>query len=519
MRYLLALIPILLVLVLMLRHRWGAHQAGPLGWLAGLLVASAGFGLTPEVLWVSQAKGLLLSLFVLAVMWPALFLFHWNDQNGGIAAVARWLEAGLPNRGMCLVLMAWCLSGLLEGLAGFGLPIAVVAPMLAALEVKPLQAVAAVAMGHCWAVTFGSMGLVVQTLATVVGLDAARLIPWAALLLGFVCLFCGLSATVILGQGRQWPKVAALSVVVAGTQYALASCGLMPVSAFGAGLAGLGVYWLCAHLRARLSGTRWQLQCVQPALPIRRVGRVFRNPASLTFASYGALTVLMAVLTMITPLRVWTQGVAWKASFPEVETRLHFTTPAGSGQVFRPLSHPGTLMVVVACLSMGLAGLDGGNIVALAGRAGRATWRSAAATTVGVITMVGLSTLMDHCQMSYLLAQGLSRLLAAAYPLVSPSVGILGAFATGSNNNSNVLFGPLQKNVAILLHINPYLLVAAQTAGGSLGSMLAPVKVLLGCSTVGMVGNEGQVMRKTVPCGILFGLLLGIVTLLLARYS
>ena len=109
---------------------------------------------------MSQAKGLLLSAFVLAVMWPALFLFHWNDQSGGIAGVARLLEGAIPNRGMCRVLLAWSLSGLLEGLAGFGLPIAVVAPMLAALGVPPLSAVAAVAVGHSWAVTFGDMGVI-----------------------------------------------------------------------------------------------------------------------------------------------------------------------------------------------------------------------------------------------------------------------------------------------------------------------------------------------------------------------
>ena len=147
MRYFLAMLPILIVLALMIRLRWGAHKAGAAGWGAGMVLAAVWFGLTPQVFWVSQAKGLLLSLFVLAVMWPALFLYHWVDRNGGIADVAHLLEEAIPNRGMCLILLAWSLSGLLEGLAGFGLPIAVVAPMLTALGVRPLSAVAAVAVG------------------------------------------------------------------------------------------------------------------------------------------------------------------------------------------------------------------------------------------------------------------------------------------------------------------------------------------------------------------------------------
>jgi lactate permease len=497
MRFFLALFPILAVLALMLWRRWGAHQAGPAGLLVGLVVAALGFGLTREILWVSQAKGLLLSLFVLAVMWPALFLYHWNDQNGGIRALADLLARAMPDRGMCLILLAWGLSGMLEGLAGFGLPIAVVAPMLTALGVSPLRAVAAVAVGHSWAATFGDMGVIFQTLVAVVGLDSAQMVPWAALLLGLACLACGLGSAFILGERSHWAKVVLLAAVMAGTQYGMAAGGLLPLSAFGAGLIGILVYLLTTKVR---------LASFSPA-----------KPALLTIVTYGSLTLLMTGLTMIAPLRGWTQETMWKCSFPEVKSAQGFCTPAGPGQVFRPLAHPGTLMLVVVCAGIGFSGWRGGPALTRARAAAQATWRSAGAASVGVLSMVGLSTLMDHSGMSYLLAQGLSRLLGAAYPIVSPCVGILGAFATGSNNNSNVLFGSLQKNVALLLKINPALLAAAQTAGGSLGSMLAPVKIILGCSTVGQVGQEGQVMRKTVPYGLGIGLALGLVTWVLGR--
>jgi lactate permease len=531
MRYFLAMIPILVVLVLMIGRRWGAHTAGMAGWAAGLAVGALSFGLTPQIVWVSQAKGLLLSGFVLAVMWPALFLYHWNDANGGIAAVARLLETAIPNRGMCRLLLAWSLSGLLEGLAGFGLPIAVVAPMLAALGVPPLRAVAAVAVGHCWAVTFGDMGVIFQTLVAVVGLDAGTLVPWAGLLLGVSCLFCGLGAAAILGELRQWPKVVLLSALIGTTQYGLAAAGLIPLSAVGAGLAGLGTYILCSRVRAlRARPKNSDSESLSPPLPpaasgrpsgiwARQRGGEKADPAAVTICTYGALTVLMATLTMTGPVRVWTQSLAWKPVFPGVTSRAHFSTPPGPGQVFRPLAHPGALILAVAALSAGLSALrEPGAAAAAARKAARATWRSAATATVGVISMVGLSTLMDHCEMSWLLARGLSNLLGGLYPVVSPCVGILGAFATGSNNNSNVLFGSLQKNVALFQNLNPCILVAAQTAGGSLGSMLAPVKLILGCSTVGLLGQEGRVMRQTVPCGLALGLALGLLTFLLCRW-
>jgi lactate permease len=123
---------------------------------------------------------------------------------------------------------------------------------------------------------------------------------------------------------------------------------------------------------------------------------------------------------------------------------------------------------------------------------------------------------MEHAGMTQLLAQGAARLMGAAFPLVSPLVGMLGAFATGSNNNSNVLFAPMQKTVAVLLAMDPRLLLAAQTTGGALGCMIAPAMIAVGCSTVGLKGHEGDVLRRTLLYGIGIGLLMGALALLSA---
>jgi len=103
---LLAALPILLVLGLMLGARWGGQRAGLAGWLAGAIVGALAFGLTPEVLWVSQARGLLISLVVLWVLWPALILYNLVDEAGGIDALGRALEALVRNPGLLLVIIA-----------------------------------------------------------------------------------------------------------------------------------------------------------------------------------------------------------------------------------------------------------------------------------------------------------------------------------------------------------------------------------------------------------------------------
>ncbi len=530
MQYFLAFLPILIVLALMLILHWGGQRAGPAGWLAGILVAALAFGLTPQVLWVSQAKGVLLALYVLAVLWPAILLYNVVNQAGGIRAIALALEQTITDRPLLLIVLAWAFSGVLEGLAGFGLPIAVVAPMLTTLGVSPVTAVAAVAVGHSWSVTFGDMGVIFQTLIGVTHYDGAYLAPAAAVMLGLACVACGLAAARILHTGKRWPFVLFLAILMALTQYALAASGLTPLGALGAGIVGVGGGVVLSKVASRgaeeqgrkgAGETRSRGEREQGsrgakarALPISGAPTLPIPPALRdALVSYGGLTVLMSILALVQPLRAALNPFVWQMDFPQVSTTTGFVTLAGAGQAFRFFLHPGSAITLVALFSYWFYRRQGHCPVGTWRTVLKSTWRSASPSSVGILFMMGLAGLMDHCGMTMLLAQGLSAVVGAAFPLVSPMVGILGAFATGSNNNSNVLFGSLQKSAALLLSIDPRILLAAQTAGGSLGSMLAPAKLIVGCSTVGLDKHDGEVLRHTLLYGLGIGLALGLFAL------
>jgi lactate permease len=276
--------------------------------------------------------------------------------------------------------------------------------------------------------------------------------------------------------------------------------GLSPLGALGAGAAGVAA--AIPVSRGLTAGGRCAPLAMNP-------------PLSGALLSYGSLTVFMTALAWPGPLRASLAGVAWVPLFPEVATSAGFVTQAGAGAKFQFLIHPGTAIFLSALLTFAFFRRTRLCQPQDLLQAAQATWRSAAAASLGIIATVCLSTLMEHAGMTQLLAQGAARLMGSVFPLVSPLVGILGAFATGSNNNSNVLFAPLQKNVAELLSMDARVLLGAQTAGGSLGSMLAPAKIAVGCSTVGLKGREGDVLRITLLYGIGIGLLIGVVALLL----
>jgi lactate permease len=82
---------------------------------------------------------------------------------------------------------------------------------------------------------------------------------------------------------------------------------------------------------------------------------------------------------------------------------------------------------------------------------------------------------------------------------------------TGSNTNSNVVFSNLQMRTAELLGYSVAIILAAQTSGGALGSVIAPTKVVVGASTGGLAGREGEIMRKLI---VYTGLLVGLMSIL-----
>ena len=62
--------------------------------------------------------------------------------------------------------------------------------------------------------------------------------------------------------------------------------------------------------------------------------------------------------------------------------------------------------------------------------------------------------------------------------------------------------GQVGSILAELLGLPVPLILGAQTAGGSLGSVMAPAKVIVGCSTVGLGDNESVVMGKILVYGL-----------------
>ena len=214
------------------------------------LCSSLGRGF--DLLAYSQVKAILLSLDVLYIIWAALLLFNIAREAGAIRMIGRALPGLTGDRVMQSLLIGWLMVSFLQGMGGFGVPVAVCAPLLVGLGFTPVQAVAMAAIGHGWAVTYGSLASSFQTLIAVTGLPGEVLAPFTALLLGLSAPVAGLLVALI-GNGWKGLKRAVLPVLVIGSvmgvaQFLLATNGLWTLGATGGAIAGLLVGLILVRL-------------------------------------------------------------------------------------------------------------------------------------------------------------------------------------------------------------------------------------------------------------------------------
>jgi lactate permease len=496
--WLLACLPILTVLILMLRLRWGGAKAGAVGWITAAVLAGLRFGAGLEVLALAQVKGFLLALFVLYITWAALVLYRVTDEAGALAAIGAGLPRLTADRGLQALLLGWIFGAFLQGVSGFGVPVAVVAPLLVRLGFPPLAAVVIASVGHSWAVTFGSLGSSFYALMAATGRSGDTMAPWCGVMLGLACLGCG-AGTLWAAGGRRALREGAGSVlligsVMGGAQLLAVTHGLWSIGGRVGGLAGLavGVAWARWGARGQETGGRGQ----------EAGGRTRRMPLGWALFPYGLLVGIVLIAQLVPPVRNLLGQVVLRIEFPELTTARGWVTPAGTGRTINVFGHAGALLMYAALITYVVFHRQGRYGAGKVGRIARTVVRKSASSSLGIIAMVGMAVTMEHAGMTRLLADGVARVVGPAFPMVSPFIGALGAFMTGSNTNSNVVFGGMQQHAATLVGVSPLIILAAQTAGGAVGSMFAPAKVIVGCSTVELGGQEGPVLRTVMRYGV-----------------
>jgi L-lactate transport len=424
---------------------------------------------------------------------------------------------------MQALLIAFCFSAFLEGVAGEGAPVAVAAAMLIGLGFKPLQAAVVCLVANTPPVPFGPVGVPTTMMISVTNISGAAITRTIGSDVAILALFIPFLVLIAVSGFKRtieaWP-----AALVAGFSYAVA-CFVVS-------------RYLGAELPAIISSFV-SMACLLVFLKFWRPKQIWQfdydsnNPtqANTSYTHRQVLTAWFPYLLLMSMMSFW--GTPAFTGF--VQDKLHWVLniphwPGLDGIVYRTapivdvptmypasyrwnfLTAPGTAMLICAIGTMAILRISPSRGL----KVFRATCKEVAFALVTLAAVVGIGYLANYSGISYTLGLACASYAGRLFPIVSPVIGWLGVFLTGSVTSSSALFGKLQQVTATQTGINPVLTTSANLFGGVAAKLISPQSIAIACAATGLVGRETDIFRKTIKYSLALLVFVVVIVLLQA---
>jgi lactate permease len=489
--FLVALLPIATVLVLLGILRRPAWQAALAGLVVGLVIAIAVWHLPPAIAVAAATNGAVFALW--PVMWiviAALFIYNIAVASGRFDAFRSWVITHLPNdRRVVLIVIGFCFGALLEGIAGFGAPVAITGSLLIMCGFPALDALVFVLIFDTTPVAFGALGAPVTVLGAVTGLPAPALAQMIGRQLPLMAAILPCYVTVLYGGWSSlralWPVLAVAGLSFGLAQFAASNYLDYTLTDVFAALGSLVFTLLFLQV--------WK-PAVNPTFAIERTAATDAVSAVPAWQGWMPWVVVTATVILWTFFKVASVGqhqVPWPGLDKAVSITLYQGKPYAAVWAFQPLG-TGTAILLAALITAVLVRLPFAELIRCFGRTIAQIWQA----VVTVMLIVGLAYVMNYSGLAYTLGLAVAS-TGHAFVLFSPFLGWIAVFLSGSDTSGNALFGNLQVVAARQLQLNPVLFAATNSSGGVLGKMISPQNIATGVSTTGMKGQEGAVLART----------------------
>ena len=525
-----AILPVLAVMFFLVVLRWPATKAMPVAYAMTLATALWLWKVPFVHAAAASLRGALIAVSLLWIIFGAIVLLFTLRESGAAATIRRGFTDISRDRRVQLVIVAWLFGAFIEGASGFGTPAAVAGPLLLALGFPALAAVMATLIIQSTPVSFGAVGtpilvgmaesLNVEQVETAIAsqgiaytdfiyrIGVFTAIPHAIVGTLIPLIICAM-LTRFFGAKRSFSeglaiwKFALFGGLAFTVPYVTVAVALGPEfpSLLGA-LIGLAIVVPAAR-RGFLApqGEPWDFP---PRQDWEREwtgsfsGDVGEERHHMTLARAWTPYLLVAILLVVTrlpflPFKSLLSGVAWT---------WHGILGTGLSQSIQPLYLPGTIFMVVSLATFVLHRMTGEEF--------KKAWHDSAMMLAGpafaLLFAVALVRVFIDSDanasgldsMPLVLAEFVANVAGGAWPFFAPGIGALGAFVAGSNTVSDLMFSLFQYGVADRIGVSHLVVLGMQALGGAAGNMITVHNVVAASATVGLVGREGLLIRRTI---------------------
>ena len=343
---LLAAVPVLLLIILLVGCKWSVGRAAVVSVAVDAVIALSAFGAHPLQILVSAAKGAWSSLSIILIICPAILMYNIVREAGAFRVIRAGIQQATPNKLLQILIIGYTFSAFLQGITGFGVPVAICAPLLIEIGVSPLWALAIAPLGEAWGNTFGTLSAAWDALAAQAGLTEAMPLYWQSALWTAALLFAmnlvsGLLVCWFYGRGaalrRGLPAVLVLSLVQGGGELLMSQVNTTLCCFIPCCLA-LVVSLLLGRLP--LYNTPWELENSRAMEPSRGTLLSEQAPQGMgilhAFSPYLVMTAFSLVCLLIPSVKRALAGVSVSLHIPAVVSGGTAITEEVSG--FSPLS-------------------------------------------------------------------------------------------------------------------------------------------------------------------------------------
>jgi lactate permease len=527
MDFLLAILPIvILIYVMTKKNSWPSHISLPFGAALVYLLVLVRARLDPNLVNATVVSGTLSALTPISIIWGAILLSQTMRHSGAERIIGDWLKEVSPNPVAQLMIVAWAFSFMIEGASGFGTPAAIAAPLLVGLGFDAAPVAILTLVMNSVPVTFGAVGTPMWF-----GFSQAQLSPSEILSVSWKSALMNSVAALVV-------PIMALRFVVGWSQIrqnlvfiylSILSCVLpsLVLSRFNYEFPSLigGAIGLClsALMAKRQVGLARNASEEVEVYPLSE-----RHERARAFIPYLMLIAILVVTRVpFLPLREWlnaeyprlTLDVGSLGIF-SVSTALVFkldsifgTSSAwGYNSLYVPALIP---FVVVVILSMPLLKVD---FPALKKVTADTTKRLSgpSITLVGALIMVQLMTLGGGQAQTMIIGRKFAAVMGRSWPFFAPVLGALGSFFSGSATVSNLTFAGIQDSIAHTLGFEKSSILALQSVGAAMGTIISISNVVAVCSILGLVNQEGFIIKRASIAVAIYGVVAGLSGLIIA---
>jgi lactate permease len=508
--FLVALLPIATVLILLGIIKRPAWQAALAGLIVGLIIAIAFWHLPASIALAAAANGAIFGLW--PVMWiviNALFLYNIAVSSGRFDAFRSWVITRLPNdRRIVLIVIGFCFGALLEGVAGFGAPVAITSSLLIMCGFPALEALVFVLVFNTTPVAFGALGAPVTVLGAVTGLPAPALAAMIGRQLPIMAAFLPFYVMAMYGGWRSiralWPVLAVAGLSFGISQFLASNYLDYTLTDVFAALGSLIVTLLFLQV--------WR-PAADASFEVAEKSTEATTTSTRSISAWqGWLPWMLVTITVViwTYYKVATVGqhaIPWPGLDKAVSITLYHDKPYAAMYSFQPLG-TGTAILLAALITALLVGLSPAALVQCFVRTIKQIWQA----VLTVMLIVALAYVMNYSGLAYTLGLAVAS-TGSAFVLFSPFLGWIAVFLSGSDTSGNALFGNLQVVAARQLNLNPLLFAATNSSGGVLGKMISPQNIATGVSVTNLKGQEGKVLARTFVHSVVLTLVLVVIVI------